>query len=179
MSFIVNFSTWLTLLRIGLTPCVMMAIYSHMWLQAIIVLVVASSTDFLDGYYARLYNQETELGKILDPVADKVLTLGALWSLYYVVDQSCIPAWFLIVLVCKDLVLLFVGTLLLIKKGDIISPSYVSKYSTALLIVLMVYILLLHAGFWFYDFVGIFIFFYALLIAFIVCDYGYKIYKQW
>ena len=72
VSIVITFSTWLTLTRIFLSPFIVAAIYTRLWTIACALFILASATDYFDGYFARLYNQESELGRILDPVADKI-----------------------------------------------------------------------------------------------------------
>jgi CDP-diacylglycerol--glycerol-3-phosphate 3-phosphatidyltransferase len=65
-----------------------------------LVFGVAGITDILDGYFARKYNQESRLGALLDPVADKMLS-GA--SLILLADSQALPAWICGFLLCRDI----------------------------------------------------------------------------
>ena len=67
------------------------------------VFVIAAATDGLDGYLARVMNWQTELGKILDPVADKVLLIGTLLILWM---NSYIPIFVLLVFVFRDFIII-------------------------------------------------------------------------
>ncbi|MEO0479774.1 MAG: CDP-diacylglycerol--glycerol-3-phosphate 3-phosphatidyltransferase [Planctomycetota bacterium] len=72
-------------------------------LSAFVLFVVAASTDFLDGYYARKLNQVTALGRILDPFVDKVLVTGTLIVLMrFPLAQSYLPAWGVAVIVARE-----------------------------------------------------------------------------
>jgi len=135
----INFSTWITLMRIFLTPCVVWAMYRDMMIVGIIIFLCASFTDFLDGYFARLYRQESELGKILDPVADKFLLIGTLSALYFFYAQDVIPLWFLLFLLIKDLLLLSIGGYILHCNYQIIPPSWLSKMVTVISMIFVVY----------------------------------------
>lgn len=77
-----NLPNKLTLLRLILIPFFIAAFYlgffAGHYFVALGIFVVASLTDFLDGYIARKYNMVTDLGKFLDPIADKVLVLAGL-----------------------------------------------------------------------------------------------------
>jgi CDP-diacylglycerol--glycerol-3-phosphate 3-phosphatidyltransferase len=75
-----NLPNKLTLMRIALTPVFMAAMlveFPHHYLVALILFIIASITDWLDGYLARKNNQVTNFGKFCDPLADKMLTTAA------------------------------------------------------------------------------------------------------
>lgn len=77
-----NLPNKLSTLRICLVPLFVAAYFLPYWWSAFVatgVFVVAAFTDFLDGYIARKYNMVTDLGKLLDPIADKVLVCAALF----------------------------------------------------------------------------------------------------
>lgn len=83
----------ITLVRILLTPLLFALPWYHgRWWSALIGLafLVVSLTDILDGYVARSYGQETRIGKLLDPLADKLLVMTALFML---VSVGRIPPW--------------------------------------------------------------------------------------
>ncbi len=73
------------------------------WYTATLVLfVVASITDFVDGWWARRFNQITQLGRILDPFADKLLVCGLLVMLC-AIPESLVAAWVAVVVVAREL----------------------------------------------------------------------------
>ena len=78
-----NTANKLTMLRVLMIPLFLVAVYLrfpfHM-LFALIVFLLACITDFVDGYIARHYDQVTDFGKFMDPLADKVLVIAAAWS---------------------------------------------------------------------------------------------------
>jgi CDP-diacylglycerol--glycerol-3-phosphate 3-phosphatidyltransferase len=98
-----NLPNVLTLSRIGLIP-VFVALFliepsPTIALVSAAVFAVASMTDWLDGYLARRHQQITDLGKLLDPIADKVLILAALVVL---VEADRAPGWLVIVLLARE-----------------------------------------------------------------------------
>ena len=67
---------------------------------ALVIFVVASLTDFFDGYIARKYNLITDFGKIMDPLADKILVISAL---VIFVQLNYIPGWMSIIVLAREL----------------------------------------------------------------------------
>jgi len=88
--------------------------------------VIGSISDSLDGYYARKYNSHSRLGRIIDPIADKVLTLSALVVLAYI---GMILWWIVAIIILRDLL---ITTLRLIntKNTVVISPTKLAKNKT-------------------------------------------------
>ncbi len=71
---------------------------------AVVLFALAALSDALDGYIARHYNQQTRLGVILDPLADKFLMLGAVLTLSFTPWPQKFPLWFPIVLISRDVI---------------------------------------------------------------------------
>ena len=100
--FTVNVPNVLTLLRILLVPVLVVALLdktSDGDVLAAVVFAVASFTDAIDGYIARSRNAITTFGKLMDPVADKLLIIAALFSL---VSLQRLPAWVAMVIVARE-----------------------------------------------------------------------------
>lgn len=111
----------------------------------IIVYLLTIMLDFFDGFLARKLNQESELGKILDPLADKLLVVAVLFALTV---RSDFPVWLALLVIFRDLVILLASLLLFRGKGIIKSSILVGKVTFALLSVLIFfYIIDLHSGF--------------------------------
>lgn len=103
----------LSLLRLALVPVFLLLILGGQDWQAVVVLAVASITDFLDGYLARRLNQVTRLGQLLDPAADRLYIFATLVGLAVV---GYIPIWLAVVVISRD-VLLFLFYPVLASRG--------------------------------------------------------------
>lgn len=89
----------LTLLRIVLVPVLAWLQLRHAYAAALAVFLAAGMSDALDGFLARRWNQFTPLGAMLDPIADKLLTLTCVGLLAW---QSLLPVWLALALVARD-----------------------------------------------------------------------------
>lgn len=93
-------ATKITLLRVILIP-VFMFVLLHGWhIAALIIFIFASLTDLLDGYIARHWNQVSNLGKFLDPLADKLLVFAALLIFC---QWGQVPAWAVMIVLAREL----------------------------------------------------------------------------
>lgn len=98
-----NIANKLTIARVVMIPFFLLAIYlipgdAGRWIAAVIF-IVASATDFIDGYLARSRNLVTEFGKFMDPLADKLLVAAAL---IYMVEAGQLAAWMTIVIISRE-----------------------------------------------------------------------------
>ena len=92
----------LTLIRLFLIPFYLMVFYSdtaHPVRWAMIIFLVASLTDIIDGYIARKYDAITKFGQVADPFADKVMQISVLYTL---MDIGYIENWFFLIVLIKD-----------------------------------------------------------------------------
>jgi CDP-diacylglycerol---glycerol-3-phosphate 3-phosphatidyltransferase len=96
-------STRITLLRIALIPLLVWLILVDRRLLAAAVFLVASATDYLDGYLARRWQQVTDLGNFLDTTADKLLITGALLAL---LPLGRVSVWVAFVVVAREIAIL-------------------------------------------------------------------------
>jgi CDP-diacylglycerol--glycerol-3-phosphate 3-phosphatidyltransferase len=96
----------------------------------LIFMIITASTDMLDGVLARRLNQVTEFGKIIDPLADKagILVVG-----FILMFQKIIPAWFFMMAVFRDILILTGGIYLRRKKGIILSSNIIGKWTVGLM----------------------------------------------
>jgi cardiolipin synthase len=116
------------------------------WLVGLLIL--ASITDNLDGYLARKYNEITELGKIIDPVADKVVVITIVVLLYYF---NVINDLFFWVIVLRDVLILLGGLYFSKKLGKVMPSNYIGKFTVGIIgIFLLVAILGLSKSNWIY-----------------------------
>lgn len=93
---------------------------------ALFVFVIASITDFLDGYIARRDNMITDFGKLMDPLADKILVIS---SLICFVELKYIPSWMVIIIIFREFFITGLRTLAS-AKGDVIPADKLGKYKT-------------------------------------------------
>ena len=123
----------ITLARVALIPLYMVLMYlsngqSSIWmLLALGVFIFASVTDFVDGYIARHYNQVSDFGKFLDPLADKLLTLAAMCMFC---QWGTFPAWALMIVLTREFA---VSGLRMVAgpKGKVIAAGNSGKFKTA------------------------------------------------
>lgn len=135
-------SNYLTLLRLFLSPIIVFLWYKNYWNIGFIVFFIAAITDFFDGYLARALNQQTHLGLLLDPVADKCLLLSVFGALTWMgMPFVHIPPWFFFILLGRELIMI-VGALLLIRfcKRPHIEPMMVGKITTFLQLAYVIHI---------------------------------------
>jgi CDP-diacylglycerol--glycerol-3-phosphate 3-phosphatidyltransferase len=125
-----NLPNKLTLLRILLIPVFMVVLYLGFPAAnyvALVIFIVASLTDMLDGKIARARNLVTDFGKFADPLADKMLVTAAmLWF----VENGQMPAWMLLIVICREFA---VSGLRMIAadKGRVIAAGWSGKVKTA------------------------------------------------
>lgn len=156
-----NLPTILTFSRIILIPFFILITPKSPFL-GIAIFLVASLTDFLDGYLARRSGQITKFGIILDPIADKFLVISALILL---VDMVKISAWIAIVIIVREFVVTALRVVAL-SKNVVIPAETGGKLKTTAQMVSII-LLLLPGGIWdldFYD-VGLVLMYIALVLA--------------
>ena len=123
-----NLPNKLTIARVILVP-VFIAFYALQWyIPAVIIFLIASFTDYLDGHLARKYNLVSNFGKIMDPLADKVLVYAAFALL---VESHLIPAWMLIVILAREFTVAGMRTVAA-SEGIVIAAAMSGKIKTVL-----------------------------------------------
>jgi CDP-diacylglycerol--glycerol-3-phosphate 3-phosphatidyltransferase len=134
--FPMNIPNVLTVLRIMLVPVLVVALLGNTEdgdVLAAIVFVLASLTDFVDGYLARSRDSVTNFGKLMDPLADKLLIVAALVSL---VSLQRLAAWVAMVIITRELAVTVVR-MGASQSGVIIPASNFGKVKTCLQIVMI------------------------------------------
>lgn len=126
-----NVPNILTMLRAALIPVFLVLYYSSLRYTALVVFLLASATDLLDGYIARKYNLITNFGKLMDPLADKLMVISVL--LVQTVS-GILPAAAVIIVVLKELVMVL-GGMYMLKKGIVVYSEIVGKAAQFLFIV--------------------------------------------
>jgi CDP-diacylglycerol--glycerol-3-phosphate 3-phosphatidyltransferase len=106
------------------------------------VFAFAAVTDVLDGYFARKHNQTTEFGKIIDPVADKIVVGGVVLKLFLL---GTLPGHYLLMIIGRDLIIL-IGGIFVAKKIGRVLPSNVLGKITVILISIVLILMLLQIG---------------------------------
>jgi len=127
----VNLPTQLTLGRICLVPLVVVFLISTEWIDSLVAAVLfgaAALTDWLDGHIARRRRQETTLGKLLDPVADKLLVGAALISL---VQVGTVSAWKVVLIIGREFAVTGLRGVCA-TQGVVVPASDLAKYKTVL-----------------------------------------------
>lgn len=136
----ITIATQITIIRIILTPAIVWAIIQQRWEISLFLFIIAVVTDFCDGFVARAYNQTSRLGQLLDPIADKVLIIGSLYSLLLINIDPILyyVGWFFI---AKELVILVGATYLYQRFAIFIKPTMLSRAASVGEMVMVVLLL--------------------------------------
>ena len=154
-----NLANRLTVLRIVLIPFFIISFYvptlmynsltiseykiPYANLLGLLIFLLAAITDFIDGYIARKYNMITDLGKFMDPLADKLLVTAALLIL---LENALIPAWVVIIILARE----FIVTgfrMVASSKGRVIAAGWLGKAKTVVQFIMVADLLLLNYPF--------------------------------
>jgi len=125
-----NIANKLTMLRVALIPVFLLILYwgfPYSQYVALAVFILASLTDYVDGYLARSRNLVTDFGKFMDPLADKVLVITAmLWF----VQTGVLPAWAVAIVILREFAVSGMR-LIAVEKGRVIAAGWSGKIKTA------------------------------------------------
>ena len=142
-----NLPNQLTIARLGLTVLFVAAAYSGFewrFTAAMVFFGIAALTDYLDGLIARKRGLVTSFGKLMDPLADKVL-MAAAFVVLMDKDSSTMPAWMVIIVLAREF--LVTGLRLVASsQGVILAADWLGKQKTIWQIVFASYLLVMHAS---------------------------------
>lgn len=122
-----NILSGIRIVLVAVFVLVFFAANSPIW--ALIVFLTAGATDIVDGYLARKYNWVTNLGKILDPLADKLMQCTALVCLCI---KQYVPIWFAVIFFAKELATLLTGLLVIKRRSVVVVSKWYGKAAVCL-----------------------------------------------
>jgi len=134
--YLMNVPNSLTILRIILgfiVPYMMVNGDFNVRVWAAILFAIAAFTDWLDGWYARRYNLITKLGKILDPIADKIIVLGSFVALSNIFFDNMYSIWWIVPIFLREVVITIYRLIFLLRKKPIVvAASWSGKAKTVM-----------------------------------------------
>ncbi len=123
----------ITLVRVAMIPAFMVFMYLSggqpglwMWIS-LVIFIIASLTDYIDGHIARKYNQVSDFGKFLDPLADKLLVIAAMTMF---TEWGSMPAWALMIVLTREFAVTGLR-LVAVGNGTVIAAGWSGKVKTA------------------------------------------------
>ncbi len=118
----------ISLIRISLVIPTVLNLLAGKYIFALILFVIASISDAIDGFLARFFKWQTNLGKILDPVADKLLMIGSITALWL---NQIVPLSVFIIFVLRDLLILLGAAFEMSITEKTPTPNLIGKITTA------------------------------------------------
>ncbi len=135
--------------------------------------IFAFLTDIADGYFARKLNQISELGKIIDPLADKILTIMVIIYLYY---YDILPSYYFWIIVLRDAIIFIGGIFVSTKIGKVLPSDYLGKFTV---LTIGSFIIIVTLGFTEQDFLYKIFFYGSIAFSFAsVINYGIRGVKE-
>lgn len=165
-----NLPNKLTIARMIAVPFFIAAFMLGMYPAALVIFCAASITDYFDGKIARSQNLVTNFGKIMDPLADKILVYSALCLF---IETDTIEAWMLIIILAREFIVAGMRTVAA-SEGRVLAAGMSGKIKTVLQ---MISVIVMMAGLWLSDYpvimtVGYYIFIASLIMtAYSGCEY--------
>jgi len=172
-----NIPNLFTLIRIALIPVFCIFVFDgarevtakyhpDTLIIAGVIFVLAAFTDWFDGYFARKYDQVTNVGKLLDPLADKLLITAALIAM---VEWEWIPGWSVVIILAREFLITGLRTLLVEAKAEVKGASFLGKAKTFTQIAAVILFLFDFADF------GLIVYYIALILTIVSgLDYVWK-----
>ncbi len=138
---------WLSYIRIALIPVFAVLFYNDCEIPALIILVLSGLTDFFDGKIARKFNQVSDLGKLLDPVADKLTQITLAIVFYLEFKNSSVElintfSWVFLIFVIKEVVMVAFGGFMLLIGLRPVAAEIVGKAATMVFYLVMILIVM-------------------------------------
>ena len=124
----------LSLCRILLIPIIVISVFLNNYILALVIFTISSLTDIIDGYVARNFDAISNVGKLLDPLADKLTQLSMIASLVW---TDVIGGWILTILLIKELIMIS-GASFLYGKSVVVYSRWYGKLATVLIYVSIV-----------------------------------------
>ena len=124
-----NIPNILTVIRFILIPFIFITVISHHYLIGLIIFTISAITDILDGYIARKYNYITDIGKLIDPLADKLTQISLLLALTIL---NILPWWILAVVFIKECIMIITASVLYSRKDVVVYSKWYGKLATIL-----------------------------------------------
>ncbi len=157
-----NIPNILSIIRICLVFVFVALFFNDKVIAALIVFLIAGATDIIDGYLARKYDWITGLGKILDPVADKLMQCTVLVCLYI---GEYIPLWFVIPFFLKELCTLLMGFIVIKRRSVTVVSKWYGKFTVCLFYATIALSILFKDFFALHPVIGIIIYIPAIFFA--------------
>ena len=129
----------ITVLRVLLVPIFIIYMINGRILASLIIFIIASISDALDGFIARVFHQKSDLGAHLDPLADKILLIAAYITLAIL---KMIPSWLAVLVISRDVIILLGVLVLYLNRHPVkVHPSLLSKSTTCMQIATVLIVL--------------------------------------
>jgi len=149
-----NIANRLTVSRIILTFVFMFFLFAHgLWAKVVslIIFIFAALSDFFDGRIAQRNNMVTDFGKLMDPIADKILVLAAFAAF---VQMQLIEAWMFVIIVSREILITSLR-LFALNKGKVLSATRVGKHKTlsqmSVILLILIFVVLKEVRLKFFD----------------------------
>lgn len=136
-----NIPNILTIIRFIFIPFIFSAVISRHFLTSLILFTISALTDILDGFIARKFNYTTDIGKLIDPLADKLTQISLLLSFAIL---NILPWWIFAIVFIKELVLVVSASVLYSKDDVVVYSKWYGKLATTLFYLAIVCSLLIN-----------------------------------
>ncbi len=124
-----NIPNILTIIRFILVPFIFISVITNHYLVAILIFTLSAITDILDGYIARKYNYITDIGKLIDPLADKLTQISLLLALTIL---NILPWWIITIVLIKETSMIIAASVMYKKDDIVVYSKWYGKVATTL-----------------------------------------------